>query len=494
MSEEGLENIYTKLTQHLQFNIFYIEQDLDVFVTFETMNNRGKLLSHLELLKNRLIYLSTKFDVERRESEHLRKAINESWKAVYHYLGLIDNDKYDDDIFLRTHYVMYFGAKYAGLDDKPKSFKRYLRNEQRYKDALLEEVFTPKRLLSEEGADPLKIQDVYDYAASIKSVVKSFYEVAYPDLAHWCEQEKISLNQINRLSDYELFLLVVASVFTFKPSSDREALLIAGEKFGFISRIVPYHSELDLSELTLRVLSGAETPSQVAKILEDACDRMVKTSEFKESIKGLGKHSNGYYGWFLIRYFMFEYEQHLRKLSKTSRQLLSWAGDNSREVFLDDYRTVEHIYPQQAKDGYWKTQFSGYSVPERNKLRNSIGNLLPVSHGKNASLSNKSFQVKKGSEKNQVGYKYGCLSEIQVSTSDAWGPKEILRRGIYLLDFMEKRWSFKIGDATKKAQWLGLAFVLEREKITIAALVSDEPSIPIVPDELVEDRPDTIAF
>ncbi|SFQ38376.1 Protein of unknown function [Pseudomonas sp. NFPP07] len=494
LDENGLGEIYTKLTQHLQFNIFYIEQDLDVFVTFETMNNRGKLLSHLELLKNRLIYLSTKFDVEKRESEHLRKAINESWKAVYHFLGLIDSEKFNDDVFLRTHYVVYFGAKLASSEDRPRSFQRYLRYEQRYKDALLEEVFTPKRLFLDDDSDPLLIEDVYDYAASIKSVVKVFYEVAYPDLAKWSDQEKVSFNQINRLSDYNLFLLVVASVLSFKHTPDREHMLISGERFGFISRLVPYHADLELGELTMKVLSGDGAPLQISKVMDDACDKVIKSSEFKDAIKGLGKHSNGYYGWYLIRYFMFEYEQHLRVLSKTSRQLLSWSEDSSREIYAEDYKTVEHIYPQQAKDGYWKSKFAGYSVPERNKLRNSIGNLLPVSHGKNASLSNKSFHLKKGSEKNQVGYKYGCLSEIQVSNSAEWGPKEILRRGIYLLDFMEKRWSFKIGDAAKKAQWLGLSFVLEREKISVVSLVADEPIIPTAPDELVEERSDALEF
>lgn len=41
------------------FNLHEIEDDFDVFVAFETMNNRGKKLSNLELLKNRLIYLTT---------------------------------------------------------------------------------------------------------------------------------------------------------------------------------------------------------------------------------------------------------------------------------------------------------------------------------------------------------------------------------------------------------------------------------------------------
>ena len=42
------------------FNLHEIEDDYDVFVAFETMNNRGKRLTNLEL--NRLIYLTTLFD------------------------------------------------------------------------------------------------------------------------------------------------------------------------------------------------------------------------------------------------------------------------------------------------------------------------------------------------------------------------------------------------------------------------------------------------
>ena len=41
------------------FNVYEISDDFDVFVAFETMNNGGKRLSNLELLKNRLIYLTT---------------------------------------------------------------------------------------------------------------------------------------------------------------------------------------------------------------------------------------------------------------------------------------------------------------------------------------------------------------------------------------------------------------------------------------------------
>lgn len=78
---EGLSQIYQKLTLQLMFNIHEIEDDYDVFVAFETMNNRGKKLTNLELLKNRLIYLTTLYSKEILDEQNevaLREMINKA--------------------------------------------------------------------------------------------------------------------------------------------------------------------------------------------------------------------------------------------------------------------------------------------------------------------------------------------------------------------------------------------------------------------------------
>lgn len=46
-----LETLFSKLTHNIKFNLYEVDEDLDVYVMFETMNNRGKPLSKLELLK-----------------------------------------------------------------------------------------------------------------------------------------------------------------------------------------------------------------------------------------------------------------------------------------------------------------------------------------------------------------------------------------------------------------------------------------------------------
>lgn len=87
---DGLSELYCKLTQHMMFYIHMIEDDYDVFVAFETMNNRGKKLTNLELLKNRLIYLTTLYDksiLDDANESALRESINKAWKEVTTSLG-----------------------------------------------------------------------------------------------------------------------------------------------------------------------------------------------------------------------------------------------------------------------------------------------------------------------------------------------------------------------------------------------------------------------
>jgi uncharacterized protein with ParB-like and HNH nuclease domain len=102
-----LESLYKNVTRHLLFNEYVIQNDVDVFVAFETMNNRGKKLSDLELLKNRLIYLTTLYRADSKEKAELRKRINDSWRDIYYQLGRNKDNSLNDDDYLKAHWIMY---------------------------------------------------------------------------------------------------------------------------------------------------------------------------------------------------------------------------------------------------------------------------------------------------------------------------------------------------------------------------------------------------
>src|SRR6185369_9530283 len=132
---EKLESIYQKITKRLLFNEYIMQDDVDVFVAFETMNNRGKKLSDLELLKNRLIYLTTLYRDDTPEKAELRKRINDAWKEIYYQLGKNKLNPLSDNDFLRAHWLMYFKySRKTGLD---------------YIYFLLDDYFSPKKILEQ---------------------------------------------------------------------------------------------------------------------------------------------------------------------------------------------------------------------------------------------------------------------------------------------------------------------------------------------------------
>ena len=106
--QEDIIEIVDIILNRLIFNIYYITDDFDVRVTFETMNNRGKPLTNLELLKNRLMYLSTFFnknDFNNYESR-LQNKIDLAWKNIYDYLNY-ENSNLSDDLYLKAHWIVY---------------------------------------------------------------------------------------------------------------------------------------------------------------------------------------------------------------------------------------------------------------------------------------------------------------------------------------------------------------------------------------------------
>lgn len=464
-----LERIYRCVTQNLLFNIYTISDDIDVCVAFETMNNRGKPLSHLELLKNRLIYLSTKLTVEHTEKSKLRSVVNECWKSAYHYLGRNPSRALSDDHFLETFFFAAFGpllAKEVPKEEVAHVLWEY-RHDDYYKRYLLNEFFISKHLeKADESTAPLiNVEILYSFAQDLKETAKTYYYLLNSAESSFSNDEKIWLERLRRLGikDYCVLLLIVYS--TKGDIEVRTRLLSLLERIKFLRSIAPYIRDvenIDPNVMAIDLATGQKTLADIVKMLDAHLAHALQKVHFGAVFASWTK-GYGYYGWKGVKYFMFEYELHLLSASKTNREKLLWS-EFAKENFEEDYRTVEHIYPQKAADESWKREFGHLSIKQRNVLKHSIGNLVPLSKPKNSSLQNKSFSEKKGSEANKVGFVYGCYSEIEVSQCDNWTPREILTRGLRLLDFLERRWGFHLGSTQEKVKALSLQFVTKESE------------------------------
>lgn len=81
---------------------------IDPFSSFETINNRGKDLSTLELFKNRLHFVAHKI-CNGHKLETLQKEINDTYTIIYYDLRQFKDD--DLERFLKHFVEYYYGEK-----------------------------------------------------------------------------------------------------------------------------------------------------------------------------------------------------------------------------------------------------------------------------------------------------------------------------------------------------------------------------------------------
>lgn len=448
INAENAEIIFKTLTKNFVFNVYKISSDFDVYVAFETMNNRGKPLSSLELLKNRLIYLSTKLNGNEK-GEKLRKDINEHWKVIYQYLGKNYKNVLKDDDFLKVHWLMYFDEYGRGKGNPHKEF-------------LLGEFFTLSNLNKTITAETIS-----DYAKNLRDCVEHYYFLYNLDDTDYKRNNKISndsemlvwLEKIQRLNFGAFEPLLVAVLYKRTENlkkglnNDRDIveLLKHIEKFLFLMfMLIP---ERRASFKIDKIYEWAYSSFKGTNIIEisDAIRDMYIDEMLLDSLQTnieiwFKKPNDGRYGYFAwkgIRYFLFEYEEFLRKQNKRNdEKIISWKDFIK---YVKDSTTIEHILPQSTDnvdewnnmlnqtDGIRKKhdKLRNYNII---KLKNSLGNLVPLSAHLNSEFQNKPFSEKK------ERYKTGSYAEIEISKYKEWNKKSIEERAKKLLDFMFERW------------------------------------------------------
>lgn len=489
----GLQKIYKKLTQRFLFNEYVIKNDFDVFVAFETMNNRGKKLSDLELLKNRLIYLTTLYNDEELDEasrKNIRDTINDAWKEVYHQLGRNKSRPLNDDDFLRAHWTMYFKySRQTGRD--------YIR-------FLLDEQFTPQKIhkkierevvleTAEEQRSEVDIEDfedtdgdvaeetrvvssaqlqpteIRDFVNSLKESAVHWFISFYPHLAEgMSDSERLWIDRLNRVGMAYFRPLVMVILKNERSESERIRIFKRIERFIFIafrmtSTRANYRSSefynaaraLDRKEITLDAISKKLDEGLTYTFNDDGTLRM---DEFYNILFKKFGNGTGYYGWPGMRYFLYEYE--LSLLSESRQKKVDW---NDLLKTEKDKISIEHIYPQTETEE-WTPFFASINEEHQRYYSATLGNLLLLSMSINSSLQNDSFNAKRQvkvdstGKKIRNGYADGSHSEIEVSQNASWGPDQIKARGIKLLKFMEGRWGFSFKNNDEREKLLFLNF------------------------------------
>lgn len=486
--DDDMRNALIKaVLQRFKIFILGIQPSFDVHVAFETINNRGKPLSTLEKLKNRLIYLAANAS-DRIAGAAASTEIHRCWKEIYSWLGQ-GSRLLDDDEFLRAHALGWFRHEKRAdwlreqlfdkefsshADINPCDIERYVRSLE-HAALWWHRLSEPMRLpgsvarqlaalqrTSSSSSKPLLLWALIRLAEEFRGLSADSQSEAT-----WCEPFKFLVMQAERFA----VLAVLAN--------DRQANLgqsdIYRSAYALAHKGEPIYShnaaQVPPSAALLAVqFAGSHLEALVSNRVPESDD--VRDAQFnwygyyeservRTVVSDRLRKGNGFYNWQLGKLLIYLWEEHLRG-EKGLPEKRSW-----ETIAWDE--SVEHIYPQTPHEAWAKdVSFDGRtSHAMRSAVTNSLGNLLLLSGRRNASLSNNPYQLAGTTPGKAKRYALGSYSEVQVaSLCKQWTVVQIAARGIAMWRLAQRTWDFEvIPDNARLTEWLPFLFGDQAAKI-----------------------------
>lgn len=433
LKSKDLNEFQKKLFNSLVFDTKYIQNNLDVQAVFETMNNRGKPLTTLEKLKNRLLYMISKFDTT-VDIKGLSDCINNGWGLIYETLGKNKDNMLSEDEFLSAYLTLL-------REPNDYSFSEYLAGQkvfQMFCNHATDYDFSMARQHDESKEPVVDENKIKSFVSGMANFVRHWYVVYFPDLN---TERGIHIQKIKYLNGSKEMRIFLAKLLMMADDAQYTALvdecLDMTEKVLFRNAL-PGVSLLDERRFATRARdlhNGELTLDDLRKELDNLLLQPIDVQSLISGFRYLFTYVRGNIGfhrWRALKFFLMEYENHIR-------------GNNLHHVNWDNYYYVqiEHIMPTKWST-HWSLEMNDYldahqflNNDERerakNILINSLGNLTVIQDIKNAGIGNNPWTIK------QKAYNNGSYSEIEIATNISWHPwghASIKDRGKKMLDFM----------------------------------------------------------
>ncbi|MGL2526516.1 DUF262 domain-containing protein [Helicobacter pylori] len=421
-----LNKLLDALTKKMLFSVVELNDNrIDPFSSFETINNRGKDLSTLELLKNRLHFVVHKI-CDEEDLENLQQEINDTYTRIYHDLRFFKDDHLDG--FLKHFVAYYYGEnskfKERLLDTEFDAHKKYHSSYDEYEkinDLLLYLSYSSKVWYFLHTLDEKSIVLIFDGNRKLEMEIT-------PKMRGLLDK----MRRLNALSD-NAFLPLLLSLLTIQlvgrsaneqpyTTQELEGLLEYLERFGFLvygvaGKNTTKNEWIELAFQAFRAYRSWEdriTIEDLPPLEKHFFKGEHSALELLEENIHSKKNTEKWYKWGkALNYLLYEYE-----LYHNPETTLNFDGS---------IESIEHILPQKPDQGYSAKEKSWAKNPH---IVHALGNLLLIPKNANSSLSNKPFDEKRKQ------YLKGSYSEKEVAKNASFGVAQIKERSEKLLDFL----------------------------------------------------------
>lgn len=331
-----LNNVSGELMMFIQITV---QDELNAYTVFETLNSRGVELTSTDLLKNYLFSQVAK-------SETDLKQIKTQWKKIIDAIGLKEFPN-----FLR--YFLIATRKQITKEYLFKEVKHFVRTGQ----------------------------DVFNLLDNLEYYAYNYIALGNPDDELW-SPDKENRNAINILKAFKVIqwkpLVMVALEKLDNASLKRllQSIVTISYRYNVISKMQTNEMEKVYSKAAINLYKGAST--NIIAILNDIKTLYVDDEEFKNYFSLKQFNTNNSTDKKLARYTLYKLE--------------SQDAGGSMFDFETDSGTIEHILPESYPET-WHSEFTEEEY-ERNAFM--LGNLTLLEAGKNnKEAADKVFEDKK---------------------------------------------------------------------------------------------------
>lgn len=332
--EELADFLQNQLAEKLLFIQIVVENDLDAYTVFETLNARGIELSISDLLKNYLLSLTAESD----EDKHQAK---EQWNRI---IQITDLDKFP-------------------------TFLRYFWH-SRYETIRKEQLFKALRKSVTTKAETFELLDNLERYAAVFSALSN------PNDELWQGNKEIKkrVNELKLFGVRQPYPLLLEAFFKLPVSQFEDVLRfcsVIAFRYNVIGNLDPKRQELAFHNASKKLFDGTIiNSSQVAQELKSI---YIDDERFENlfSTKQVNTKSKKK----LTRYILYSLEN---QIAGTERN------------FEDETATIEHILPENPLDE-WKDSFT---QEEQENYVYRLGNLTLLESAKNNDCGTKPFSEK----------------------------------------------------------------------------------------------------
>ena len=352
--------------ERLMFIQIVVENELNAYTVFETLNSRGLELTSTDLLKNYLFSLVAKSETDLRQ-------VRAQWKKIIDIVGL-------------------------------KAFPIFLRQYLNTRMNLIskEYLFKAVKQMVQDGEQVFALLDELEKNAYV------YIALFTPDDVLW-ENDKEIREDIRALTLFRVTqcnsLLMIAydklSVADFKKVL--RAIVSLSFRYNVIAKLQTNDMEKVYNRASVRIFKSEDIT--VRQILEDIRPIYLNDEDFKRYFEHKVMNTNNSATRKLVRYILYKVEAAL--------------PNGLHADFEIDTGTIEHILPEAYTED-WSADFS---EEEAENYRYRLGNLtLLESKKNNREAAAKSFEEKKEIYANS---QYALSRKIEASE---WTPKMIHHR------------------------------------------------------------------